>query len=49
MITHALIAINVIIFIIMVLVGGNSVITNPSTNLLLQFGASYGQYVFDNG
>ena len=49
MITHTLIAINVIIFIIMVLVGGNSVITSPSTNLLLQFGASYGQYVFDYG
>jgi len=49
MITYTLIAINIIIFIIMVLVGGNSVITSPSTNLLLQFGASYGQYVFDYG
>ena len=49
MVTHTLIAINVIVFIIMVLVGGSSVITNPSTNFLLTFGASYGKYVFDFG
>ena len=49
MVTHILIAINVIIFIIMVLVGGNSVITSPSINLLLQFGASYAPSVFNDG
>ena len=49
MVTHILISINVIVFIIMLLIGGNSVITNPSTNLLLQFGASYGELVFEYG
>lgn len=49
MITNILISINVIIFIIMFLVGGNSVITNPSTNLLLYFGASYSELVLEYG
>ena len=49
MVTHILISINVIVFIIMLLVGGNSVITSPSTNLLLQFGASYSELVFEYG
>ena len=49
MITNILISINVILFIIMFLVGGNSVITNPSTNLLLQFGASYSELVLEYG
>ena len=49
MITHTLIAINVVVFIIMVLIGGSSVITAPSTHFLLSFGASFGEYVFDGG
>jgi rhomboid protease GluP len=49
MITHILISINVIVFFIMILVGGNAVITNPSTDILLQFGASYSQLIFDYG
>ena len=49
MVTHTLIAINVIIFIIMVLIGGISVITAPSNHLLLSFGASYSEYVFNYG
>ena len=49
MVTHTLISINILIFAIMFLIGGNSVITNPSTNLLLNFGASYSQLVFEYG
>ena len=49
MITHTLIAINVVVFIIMVLIGGSSVITAPSIPFLLSFGASFGEYVFDGG
>jgi len=33
----------------MILVGGNAVITNPSTDILLQFGASYSQLIFEYG
>ena len=33
----------------MISVGGITVITNPSTNLLINFGASHSQLVFDYG
>ena len=41
--------INTIIFLFMIFVGGIAVITHPSTNLLINFGASHSQLVFDYG
>ncbi|MAA51298.1 MAG: hypothetical protein CMG76_02085 [Candidatus Marinimicrobia bacterium] len=49
MITQSIILINIIIFFFMISVGGITVITNPSTNLLINFGASHSQLVFDYG
>ena len=49
MVTQSIIFINSIIFLFMISVGGISVITNPSTNLLINLGASHSQLVFDYG
>ena len=49
MVTQSIILINIIIFLFMISVGGVTVITNPSTNLLLNFGANHSQLVFDYG
>ena len=49
MVTHIIMAINVVVFILMVSIGGTSSITDPSIYLLLSFGASSSSYVFDGG
>ena len=49
MVTQLIILINIIIFLFMISVGGITVITNPSTNLIINFGASHSQLVFDYG
>ncbi len=49
MVTQSIILINIIIFLFMIFVGGVTVITNPPTNLLINFGASHSQLVFDYG
>ena len=49
MVTQSIILINIIIFLFMISVGGITVITHPSTNLLINFGASHSQLVFDYG
>ena len=49
MVTQSIILINIVIFLFMISVGGITVITNPSTNLLLNFGASHSELVFDYG
>ena len=49
LITHIIMAINVVIFILMVSIGGASSITDPSIHLLLSFGASSSSYVFEGG
>ncbi len=49
LITHIIMAINVVIFILMVSIGGASSITDPSIHLLLSFGASSRSSVFEGG
>ena len=49
MVTQSIILINIIIFLFMIFVGGITVIANPPTNLLINFGASHSQLVFDYG
>ena len=49
MITHIIMSINVVVFILMIAIGGTSSITDPSIDLLLKFGASSSNLVFDGG
>ena len=49
MVTKSIISINILVFLFMISVGGITTITNPSTNLLINFGASHSQLVFDYG